>query len=131
MITEKADEKAEKDMRLGKAAATIPSTKGDSTVHPTTVLKWIRRGVKLPDGTILKLDAVKRPGGWTVRESDIREFLKQYADAAAGAPVPARGPVVVASARRRRELDLVDERLEAHGLGLDPSDLSEDEEAGL
>jgi hypothetical protein len=66
------------------------------------------------------------PGGWVVFKSDIDKFLDRYATAAAGAPVPARGPV---AARRHRELDLVDRRLEALGLGMDPSDPSGDEEA--
>jgi hypothetical protein len=115
-------EKTEKPMRVGQAAAMVRSTKGDGTIHPTTVLKWIRRGVHLPDGTTLRLRATKRPGGWMVAGEDLDEFLDRYAAAALDEAVPASGRVAVASGRRRRELDLVDRRLEARGLGMDPSE---------
>jgi hypothetical protein len=108
----------DKDMRVGQVARQVPSTKGEGTIHTTTVLKWIRRGVRLPDGTILRLRARKRPGGWMVNQSDLDEFLERYATAAA----EERDLEVSVSARRQRELDRVDRRLKAHGLGLDHDD---------
>jgi hypothetical protein len=101
-------------MRVGQVAAKVKSTKNDRTIHSTTVLKWIKRGVRLPDGTTLKLRATKRPGGWMIAPADLGEFLEVYA-AAAAEEVSSPAPV---GDRRRKELDLVDRRLEAAGLGM-------------
>jgi hypothetical protein len=102
-------------MRVGQAAAQVQSTKKAGTVHSTTILKWIKVGVGLPDGGRLWLRATKRPGGWMITQADLDAFLEMYA-AAAAEEVSSPAPV---GDRRRKELDAVDRRLEAVGLGVD------------
>jgi hypothetical protein len=105
-------------LSVRKTAAKIASTKTNNSVHPSTINKWITRGVKLPDGSNLKLRAVKYPGGWKIREEDIQVFLDAYTAAALGED-PSEPAPATPSAARRRELARVDRDLAARGLGMD------------
>jgi hypothetical protein len=44
-------------------------------VSPSTLSRWITTGAMLSDGSILKLKAVRYPGGWQCSERWLREFL--------------------------------------------------------
>jgi hypothetical protein len=72
---------------LAQIARRIPSTKGDRPVHPATLTRWILRGAKAPDGTVIKLEARKFPGGWKVTEEAVERFLDRLTQAALGEPV--------------------------------------------
>jgi hypothetical protein len=42
--------------------------------HPNTLIRWIKSGVKLRDGSRLQLRATLTPGGWRLTDSDINMF---------------------------------------------------------
>ena len=106
-------------LSVAQIARQSPPTKDGRPVHPSTVNKWITRGVKLPDKSILKLRAIRYPGGWSVSPDDLDQFLATLTAVALGedAPESDSAPAPIA-ARRRRELDAVDRQLEADGLGM-------------
>jgi hypothetical protein len=113
-------------LSLRQAAERTPPTKGDKPVHPSTVGKWVTRGVRLRDGSRLRLAAIRYPGGWKLTADSLAAFLDRLTadslgeDSASGpsdAPEPAR-----VTAGRRHELARVDRELASRGLGMDPSD---------
>jgi Protein of unknown function (DUF1580) len=77
------------------AAALPPGTRG--RIHPATIFRWVMRGVRLRDGSRLKLRATRIGGRSVVAVEDIKEFIaRQQPDAHETAPAP-RSP----AARRR------------------------------
>ncbi|MGO8903921.1 MAG: hypothetical protein ACLQU5_37140 [Isosphaeraceae bacterium] len=44
--------------------------------HPSAPTRWIMKGASLTDGSRVKLRAVRAPGGWLVRRSDLDQFLE-------------------------------------------------------
>jgi|SRR5271157_189733 len=43
---------------------------------PSAVSRWIQKGAVLSTGEHVKLQAVRIPGGWRVRRSDLDQFLE-------------------------------------------------------
>jgi hypothetical protein len=106
---------AETRIRLAAAARSVPPIRAGRAVHPSTVLRWILRGSRLPDGSRLRLEAVRTPGGWFTSREAIDRFLAALTEAAlarGGAPTPApRTP-----AQRRRSSARAAEQLAAVGI---------------
>ena len=86
--------------------------------HPASGSRWILRGKKLSDGSVIRLRATRTPGGLRVRDEDMDEFLEAItADRlgnANGSDAPA-DPTPTPAARARR-LANVDRELQAAGL---------------
>jgi hypothetical protein len=81
--------------------------------HPGTVIRWIRDGVPLSDGSRLKLDAVRLPSGWVTSDDAIREFVQRITLDRSG------GAVAVSTsmpAARRRAIEQVDRDLDRLGV---------------
>lgn len=110
-----AKESTRQYMCLSQVAALCPPTKYGRPVHPSTVNKWITKGVKLRDKSRWRLLATKYPGGWMVRPEDLDSFLSRYTSDALGED-PSETAPAAPSASRRRELVLVDRELDAAGL---------------
>jgi hypothetical protein len=43
--------------------------------HPSTAWRWITAGAAMPDGTRLKLEAVRCGGRWVTTKAALRRFL--------------------------------------------------------
>jgi hypothetical protein len=52
-----------------------PENRPGVSVSPTTVTRWVVVGVRLRDGSRLKLPAVRYPGGWRIAEDDFEQFI--------------------------------------------------------
>ena len=50
-----------------------PPNRPGVTVGPTTVSRWITSGVRLRDGSRLRLRAIRFPGGWRIAEDDFEK----------------------------------------------------------
>lgn len=57
-------------------------------VHPSAPWRWISRGVVAPSGGRLKLQAVRFPGGWRVRDEDLERFVAELNQAQPEQPAP-------------------------------------------
>ena len=77
-------------------------------LHPSTLTRWTRRGVRQPDGSYRKLKATRVGGKWVTTRTWLNDFLAPPTDSAA-APEP-RSP-----AERRRDVDAAMKQLEAIG----------------
>jgi hypothetical protein len=98
---------------LSQIARRIPSTKGDGAVHTATLTRWILRGVRVADGTVIKLEARKFPGGWKVTEEAVEHFLDRLTSAALGDD--SKPESIRPSMARQKELARVDVELASCG----------------
>ena len=63
---------------LRDAARILPSSRQGKPVHPSTILRWILNGVRRrSDGSIVRLEALRMPGGWATTEDALSEFFRQ------------------------------------------------------
>ena len=76
---------------LAQAAKFYPQTNGRPP-HPSTLTRHILRGVRLNDGTTLKLRAKRTPGGWHVSREAVDEFIDRLTADRCGTPAPPRTP---------------------------------------
>ena len=85
---------------LGEAARALGNTgRGGKAVHPATLTRWIQTGVRLPDGTRLRLRALRAGAKWATRPDWLAEFLE--ATTAAHLPAEPAPPPRSPAARRR------------------------------
>jgi hypothetical protein len=61
---------------LAQGAKLLPATRGKATA-PSTLFRWHVRGVKLPDGTTLKLEAVRIAGRLVTSKAALRRFIER------------------------------------------------------
>jgi hypothetical protein len=99
---------------LSEAARRIPSRRRGKSLHPATLTRWILGGVRLRDGTILRLNSRRLPGGWTVSDAAVDEFVNALTLDRRGLLAP--DSLVHESAGRREKLERVVRELD--GLGL-------------
>jgi hypothetical protein len=88
-----------------------PAPRGEKT-HISTILRWIMRGAKAPDGSRVRLEAVRLGGRWLTS----REALQRFAEALTPRLDVAPPPVPRTSSRRRRESERAAEDLAKLGL---------------
>jgi hypothetical protein len=96
---------------LAAAARRIPSFRNGKPTHPSTLARWISRGIRLPDGSALKLAARRYPGGWAVCDEAVDDFIDRLTAARTGETVEGI-PAAPAASRKafehaERELDKV------------------------
>lgn len=67
----------EEKMPVAVAARLCGEYTGGSRLHPSTVVRWINRGVRLADGRRVKLDAVKFGSKLITSRQAIERFLAE------------------------------------------------------
>jgi Protein of unknown function (DUF1580) len=92
------------------AEAIPPGTRG--RVSPSTIFRWVTKGVRLRDGSRLRLRTLRLGGRSVVAVEDLKEFIARQQPDQAGDAAPAiRSP-----AARRRASEAAAKLLEAAGL---------------
>jgi hypothetical protein len=92
---------------LTRLARRVPSARQGRPVTLSCILRWVLRGVPLPDGGRVKLEAVRLAGKWISSPGALRRFIiAQTPDHDADRPAPPRPPGrrQQASGRARDEL---------------------------
>lgn len=74
----------EEPISLTQAAEKFPGHRGANRLHPATLTRWILKGVRGTDGTVVKLEAVHLGGRWLTSEAALRRFAAALT--AAGTP---------------------------------------------
>jgi hypothetical protein len=92
-------------LSLAQVSLRIPPTKGNRPVHPSTITRWITRGARSADGSIIKLEGCRFPGGWKVTEDALERFLDRLTTAALGDDAPIEDPAARMSPQRRRRYE--------------------------
>ncbi len=65
-------------------AGRFPGRAGKPRLHPSGVVRWIVEGVRLPDGSRLRLRAIRAGSKWLTSEEWLAEFLDAQTRAALG-----------------------------------------------
>jgi hypothetical protein len=69
-------------LSLPQIAALLPPQRAGRPVHPETIKNWIRNGTRLPDGTRLRLEAVRVGSRWLSDRTRVARFIEAQTRAA-------------------------------------------------
>lgn len=77
---------------LSQAARLLPAYRQSRPVNPSTVYRWIADGVRLADGTRLRLEAVRLGGRWLTSTQAIERFIARQTPNLDTQPIPTPSP---------------------------------------
>jgi Protein of unknown function (DUF1580) len=103
---------------FGQAAALFPPFRLGRPVSPSCVWRWHRHGVRLPDGRVVRLEAVRVAGRFLTTIEAVHRFIAAQQPDAAPSPtgavseVPAHTPTSRTPARRARDSENALRRLQ-------------------
>ncbi len=103
---------AEMPIPLADACRLIPPGRGGKQTHLSTLLRWILKGVKGPDGAIVRLDAIRLGGRWVTSREAIQRFAEHLTPRVADEP----GPAPRSPGRRHRASERAAKQLEKLGV---------------
>ena len=99
----------ERGLSLAEAAKLIPPSRGGKRTHLSTILRWILHGAKGPQGSVVRLEAVRLGGRWLTTYEAIHRFTERLTpqlDSAALTATPRTpGKRQRAAEQTARELD--------------------------
>jgi hypothetical protein len=96
---------------LSQASRRFPSARQDRPVSPSCVWRWIFKGVRLPDGRIVRLEAARLAGRWLTSGPAIERFLAAQTPTVDAPTAPPRSP-----AQRRKASERAAAELEKLGI---------------
>jgi hypothetical protein len=106
------DLSAETPLPLTAAAKMVPPARSGKRTHLSTLLRWIIRGVKNPNGEIVRLEAVRLGGRWVTSQDALQRFAERLTPRIEGAPAA----VPRTPERRRRASERAAAELERQGI---------------
>ncbi len=62
-------------LSLAQAARRFPPYRRGRPVNPSTIWRWCRQGVKVPGGSIVRLECCRISGRWLTSEEAISRFV--------------------------------------------------------
>lgn len=62
-------------LSLAAAGKLIPGSRGPGSTHPSTLHRWVRKGVRTTDGRVVKLGAVRVGGRWLTSRGAVARFV--------------------------------------------------------
>jgi hypothetical protein len=68
---------AETPLTLTTVTHVIPPGRNGRRTHISTILRWIMKGAKAPDGTLVKLEAARLGGRWMTTREALRRFSER------------------------------------------------------
>lgn len=106
-----ANSNTDEVLSLTEAAAAVPALKGRKKLHPSTLWRWCRRGIKTRSGGRVRLRHARYGGVLGVTRADLNAFFSEVAAADlehfddALPPAPPRWPAttVKTSAKAREK----------------------------
>jgi hypothetical protein len=102
----------ETPLSLAAAARLVPPARGGKRCHLSTILRWITKGSKAPDGSVIRLEGRRLGGRWLTSKEALKRFsdlLTPHIDAEALATP--RGP-----GKRRRDSEQAGKLLQQLGV---------------
>lgn len=99
-------------LSLAQAGRRFPPSRLSRPVSPSCVWRWVHDGVRLPDGSVVRLEAARLSGRWLTSEPAIERFIAAQTPAIdTPAPMTPRTPT-----RRHRDAAAAARELEKLGL---------------
>src|SRR5262249_31811722 len=65
---------SEQLISLPQAARRIPPYRGGRT-NPSTIFRWVTKGVRLPDSSLLGLEGIRLAGRWITSSEAVDRFI--------------------------------------------------------
>ncbi len=94
-------------MSLAVAAADIPPGRDGKKTHISTLLRWILKGAKASDGSIVRLEAVRLGGRWVTSREALQRFAEALTPSVSDVPTSApRSPTARRRASEQAESEL-------------------------
>lgn len=88
-------------LSLSAAGRLFPGHRANGTVDPSTVFRWLTKGMRTADGLVVKLEAVRVGGRWLTSRGAVSRFVATLT-AAADPTSAATTPTPRAPAARNR-----------------------------
>ncbi len=101
-------------LSLSAAGRLFPGHRANGTVDPSTVFRWLTKGMRTPAGAVVKLEAVRVGGRWLTSRGAVARFVAALTAAAAPMPAPTT-PAARTPAARRRASETAAETLKKMG----------------
>ena len=103
---------AERLIPLADGAKIVPPARRGKRTHFTTLLRWVLKGAKGPDGRLIKLEALCVGGRWMTSKEALQRFALALTPRLDGNEWPApRTP-----GQRRRDDERAAKELESRGM---------------
>jgi hypothetical protein len=67
---------AETPLPLAEAARLVPPARSGKRTHLSTLLRWILKGAKAPNGQLVRLEAVRLGGRWMTSAPALQRFAE-------------------------------------------------------
>lgn len=101
-------------LSLSAAGRLFPGHRANGTVDPSTVVRWLTKGMRTGDGRVVKLDAVRVGGRWLTSRGAVARFVAALT-AAADPTSAATTPTPRTPAARNRASEKAAESLKKMG----------------
>src|SRR2546427_130282 len=98
---------------LAAAAKLVPPGRRHRPAHLSTILRWIRAGAKAPDGTTVRLEAVRLGGRWVTSKEALQRFGERLTPDLGGA---GERPAPRTAGRRRKASERAEKELAKLGI---------------
>jgi hypothetical protein len=89
----------------------LPPGRNGRPTHVSTVFRWMLRGVRLPSGAVVRLEAIRMGGRWLTSKEALQRFAEAQTQHQDSRPEPPRSPARRQHANQRAAAEL-------DGLGL-------------
>ena len=89
-------------LSLSAAGRLFPGHRGNGTVDPSTVFRWLTKGTRTPGGTVVKLEAVRVGGRWLTSRGAVARFVEALTSAADPTTHNTAAPITRTPAARRK-----------------------------
>jgi hypothetical protein len=99
-------------LSLAAAAKLLPPARNGRRCHLSTILRWVLRGAKAPDGTIVRLEACRVGSRWLTSREALQRFSERLTPRLDTQPAPAART----HSRRRRAAERAAAELERRGV---------------
>jgi hypothetical protein len=106
------DISTEHTLTLLEACRFVPPGRGGQRTHISTLLRWIQKGVKTLDGSIVRLRASRLGSRWITSREAIAEFMEALTPRLDSTPVS----TLRTTGKRQRAAEAAGKRLEKIGI---------------
>lgn len=102
-------------LSLTQAAKRFPSARMGRPVHSSCVWRWMRDGIRLPGGQVVRLEAARVSGRWLTSEPALARFIAAQTPTVEPAPLSSSA-VPRSPARRQKSSERAAAELERLGI---------------
>jgi hypothetical protein len=82
-------------------AVKVPGYRDNSHANSSTIIRWVTKGVKAPNGRVIRLEAVRVGAAWKTSLEAVARFSAALTEAALPFPSPSSEPLPTPKQRRR------------------------------